>query len=474
VDVVTDDQNGSLYVHVDSAAMLESDNFPDGNSFEEGDTVNVTLKFYEESDLVDENTKIFATFEIVEPDAEFDSNAEDADGDDIVEVEAAADQRITGTTNLAPGTEVNVRARATGDSPFLFSNETTVTPNGTFNVTFDFSNVSSEQEFDLEVSSPSEINDVSIDGVVAAAPSANVSISNQSGNGQTVMVDSVTMSEGGFVTIHDSTLVSDGDAIGSVRGTSEYLENGTTENVTVSLDAPLNESGTVIAMPHLDTNGNEVYDFVTSEGAEDSPYTTAAGEIVTDSANYTVEDGEIATVSIEAQEGDGSSVTVASAFLPNGGFVTIHDSTVSDDPIGSVRGTSEYLEPGTSEDITVALDDPFTESQVAIAMPHRDTNGNQTYDFVTSEGEEDAPYLNADDQIVIDSADYTIPTPTPTPTEPPTDSPTPTETAEPTDSPTPMDTTEPPTTTSTGQPGFTVIVALMAFLAAALLAIRRD
>jgi PGF-CTERM protein len=268
--------------------------------------------------------------------------------------------------------------------------------------------------------------------------------------------------------------VSDGDAIGSVRGTSEYLENGTTENVTVSLDAPLNESGTVIAMPHLDTNGNEVYDFVTSEGAEDSPYTTAAGEIVTDSANYTVEDGEIATVSIEAQEGDGSSVTVASAFLPNGGFVTIHDSTVSDDPIGSVRGTSEYLEPGTSEDITVALDDPFTESQVAIAMPHRDTNGNQTYDFVTSEGEEDAPYLNADDQIVIDSADYTIPTPTPTPTEPPTDSPTPTETAEPTDSPTPMDTTEPPTTTSTGQPGFTVIVALMAFLAAALLAIRRD
>jgi PGF-CTERM protein len=107
-------------------------------------------------------------------------------------------------------------------------------------------------------------------------------------------------------------------------------------------------------------------------------------------------------------------------------------------------------------------------------MPHRDTNGNQAYDFVSSEGEEDAPYLNADDQIVIDSADYTIPTPTPTPTEPPTDSPTPTETAEPTDSPTPMDTTEPPTTTSTGQPGFTVIVALMAFLAAALLAIRRD
>jgi PGF-CTERM protein len=282
------------------------------------------------------------------------------------------------------------------------------------------------------------------------------------------------MSEGGFVTIHDSTLVSDGDAIGSVRGTSEYLEAGTTENVSVTLDTPLNESGTVIAMPHLDTNGNETYDFVTSEGADDGPYTDADGNITTDSANYTVEAAETATVSIEAQSGDGSSVSVASAFLPNGGFVTIHDSTVSDDPIGSVRGTSEYLEPGTSEDITITLDEPFTETQAAIAMPHRDTNGNQTYDFVSSEGEDDAPYLNADDQIVIDSADYTVATPTATPSEEtPTATATATATAEaPTETMEPG--TEPPTTTTGGQAGFGVIVALIAFLAAALIAVRRD
>ena len=57
-------------------------------------------------------------------------------------------------------------------------------------------------------------------------------------------------------------------------------------------------------------------------------------------------------------------------------------------------------------------------------MPHRDTNGNEVYDFVSSEGAEDAPYFNANDEIVLDGAQISVPSePTPTPTETPTETP---------------------------------------------------
>ena len=41
------------------------------------------------------------------------------------------------------------------------------------------------------------------------------------------------------------------------------------------------------------------------------------------------------------------------------------------------------------------------------AMPHLDTNGNQTYDFLTSNGDADGPYT-MDGQPVLDSAMFTV------------------------------------------------------------------
>ena len=127
----------------------------------------------------------------------------------------------------------------------------------------------------------------------ATADPATVTFGDQSSDGQTVVVDSATLPEGGFVTIHDDTLL-DGNVIGSVIGVSGPLEPGTYENVTVPLFTvpggpmgELTEDATLIAMPHLDTNANNIYDFVTSAGADDGPYLTN-GSAVTDAANVTV------------------------------------------------------------------------------------------------------------------------------------------------------------------------------------------
>ena len=110
-----------------------------------------------------------------------------------------------------------------------------------------------------------------------------------------------------------------------------------------------------------------------------------------------------------AQTTDGSTVTVDSATLSRGGFVTIHDGTLLEgEVIGSVRGTSDYLKAGSHSDVEVSLDDPYEEDGTAIAMAHRDTNGNQEYDFVDSEGESDGPYVTDGGDPVLDDAELTV------------------------------------------------------------------
>ena len=176
----------------------------------------------------------------------------------------------------------------------------------------------------------------------------------------------------------------------------------------------------------------------------------------------------ISDVTVPADQDELSTITVDSAYLPRGGFITIHDGTLADGAtFDSVRGTSEYIEADTEvSDVEVELDDPYTEDGQALAMPHEDTNGNEEYDFVTSEGEEDVPYTDpaeGEDGAYFVGASVTFETPTPTVTA--TDEPTATATDGPTDTPTP---------TSSDQPGFGAVLALIALIGAALLAARRN
>ncbi|WP_276657276.1 PGF-CTERM sorting domain-containing protein [Haloquadratum walsbyi] len=77
---------------------------------------------------------------------------------------------------------------------------------------------------------------------------------------------------------------------------------------------------------------------------------------------------------------------------------------------------------------------------------------------------------------VVEQVTEETPTPEPTATEEPTPTatPEPTATEEPTPTATPEPETEEPTSTPTGTPGFGIVVALIALIAAALLAVRRN
>ncbi|PSP55605.1 hypothetical protein BRC82_04815 [Halobacteriales archaeon QS_1_67_19] len=114
-----------------------------------------------------------------------------------------------------------------------------------------------------------------------------------------------------------------------------------------------------------------------------------------------------ASVTINDQESDGQQIVVESVTMADGGFVTIHDDSVEETALASVLGTSVYLGPGTHTNVTIILARPIEEDQTLVAMPHRDTNDNEVYDFVLSSGEFDGPYT-ADDGAVTDSAQVTV------------------------------------------------------------------
>jgi hypothetical protein len=219
---------------------------------------------------------------------------------------------------------------------------------------------------------------------------AAVEFNNQTTEGETVTVDSVTVPEGGFVAIHNLSL-QDGNTLGSVVGVSEYLEAGTHEDVEITLfegvegtefsqsDLKNNANIPLIAMPHSDTDGDEEYGFVASNGSEDGPYTAGGGALVDQALMDVGGDAtETAAVDFDNQSTDGETVTVDSVTVPDGGFVAIHNES------GAVIGVSDSLEAGTTENVEVPLFEgvegtEFNQSELEndsalVAMPHYDRN----------------------------------------------------------------------------------------------------
>jgi PGF-CTERM protein len=294
--------------------------------------------------------------------------------------------------------------------------------------------------------------------------SASVTLSDQPSSGTAVVIDRVDLSEGGFVTVHDATVL-DGDTFDSVAGTSEYLEAGVHENVTVTLDERLTSGQTLIAMPHMDSDGNQNYTFVEDDGGADGPF-TYNGSAVVDPAEVTIE----ASIGFDAQSTNGSTVTISEVTLQDGGFVTVHDDSLLDGAVfDSIRGTSEYLGPGTHENVTVTLDDPVEENTTLIPMAHRDTDGDEAYTFEESGGSADGAYVGDGGGAVVASAQVTYENMGGMDDNMTEEEPTDGMTDEMTDM---ENGTATPTSGGSG-PGFTAVAALLAIVGAALLAARK-
>jgi hypothetical protein len=196
-------------------------------------------------------------------------------------------------------------------------------------------------------------------GTEQLVPKTAVTVENQQSDGTSVTVDSVSLSEGGFVAIHE------GSAGGTVVGVSSYLSSGDHEDVVVALDQPLTANGTVVAMPHRDTDGDQSFTFVESGGSADGPYTDG-GAPVTDAAAVTIppEPASFAVSDLVAPAGvtQGESVTVE-ATVENVGEATstrLVEFRIDADGDGTPEavGVNETLTLAGGENATVAFTVP--------------------------------------------------------------------------------------------------------------------
>ncbi|MGB9952925.1 DUF7282 domain-containing protein [Haloarcula marismortui] len=285
--VVVDDPDNNTYFVAVKTELASFDSGVPIRDDDEDDELVANFTVSADTGLSEDNDGVEDDYSIVDRDATLDT----ANG--LVQAQAAADQQITGTTTVAPGSELEVEVESDSDSnPFLDRPEATVGQNGTFSATADFSDYSAGTNFTAQTLDVDGDNlGDEEDGQLTDAATATVSISDQESDGSEVVVDSAQLSEGGFIAIHA------GNASGDVVGNSEYLEAGSHEDITITLDEPMDEDFTAVAMPHLDTNGNEAYDFPGADG----PY-TANGSAVTDSANVTVGTEEEPTATEEPTE----------------------------------------------------------------------------------------------------------------------------------------------------------------------------
>ncbi|MFA9417843.1 CARDB domain-containing protein [Natrinema sp. HArc-T2] len=115
-----------------------------------------------------------------------------------------------------------------------------------------------------------------------------------------------------------------------------------------------------------------------------------------------------ASIDFPDQESTGEQVTIANVSLSEGGFVAVYDGVAVDADPDAIVGVSDYLEPGDHQNVTIDLDEPLAASGAVVAVPHHDTNDDETFQYVDSGGEEDVPYVTGAGAPVIDGAFVTV------------------------------------------------------------------
>lgn len=119
----------------------------------------------------------------------------------------------------------------------------------------------------------------------------NVRFDKQTTRGENVTVQFVSLPEDGYVAIHTSEMLQT-TGFGRVVGVSGYLKAGTYRNVTINLyEVPggdfnirqLQKNRTLVAVVHRETSEapkTPTFNFVTTNGREDGPYTANDSPII--------------------------------------------------------------------------------------------------------------------------------------------------------------------------------------------------
>jgi hypothetical protein len=241
---------------------------------------------------------------------------------------------------------------------------------------------------------------------MASGP-ASLAVQDQTSDGTTIVVASIELPSAGFIAVH----ADNGGSPGPVIGTSELLPAGRSNDVTVTLDAPLEGTSIVWPMAHIDMDGDGEYTFMPPDNAVDVPAISADGNVAVAPAAVTLlPDRGPASLEALDQEGLGLGLIVASVTLPAQGFIAVHAD--ADGAPGPVIGVSNLLAAGTSTDVEVIFDEPLEESAKVFPMVHIDMDGDGEYTFVPPDDAIDLPATIDNGDVAVVNVNLTVLPPT--------------------------------------------------------------
>jgi predicted lipoprotein with Yx(FWY)xxD motif len=149
----------------------------------------------------------------------------------------------------------------------------------------DSADTTTASEATAETTAADDASDAPDDSVTEPVTGpATITASDQSGDGTSVSVASVSVPTDGFVVVH----ADGGGSPGPILGWSDLLPAGDNTDVVVELREPLAESAIVYPMAHVDANGNGEYEFMPPDVTIDVPATTADGAVAVLPINYDV------------------------------------------------------------------------------------------------------------------------------------------------------------------------------------------
>jgi surface glycoprotein (TIGR04207 family)/PGF-CTERM protein len=242
--------------------------------------------------------------------------------------------------------------------------------------------------------------------------------------------------------------------------------------------------------------GNTSADFLSEDETVNTSVTFTSQEISLTTVNATASDSGTVSGTTNVAPGTEIRVQVQSTegttprFVSTKRVVVQSDGTFSasfdftDNAAGdeydvTASGSSDRSGLSTTESgILQAAEETPTDTPTSTATP-ADNESTATATSTPTMNGTDTPTMNGTDTPTDEPTDTPTDEPTDTPTDEPTDEPTDTPTDEPTDTPTDAPDTDEPTETATesptttGTPGFTAVLGVVALLGAALVALRR-
>lgn len=263
--VLVDSDSDRYYVVVDTAALdLEPLNATGGNcapTLSGDDRAAVELQLPASSTLTVDGSENATTepFAVATPTASLDDST----------LRAGTNQSVSGSTVLAPGTELAVTVEGAGVDE---TTAATVDADGRFDATVDLTAAERFANLTVTVTTGGDpVTGGSRTAVVGAdTPAVRLGDQTVGADASTLDVDLASLPEGGFVVLeHD----------GDVLGASTH-EEGVVRDLAVPFENPPSGTAEVRAVAYRDANGNGEFDDA------DQPY-TAAGE--SPAADATVE-----------------------------------------------------------------------------------------------------------------------------------------------------------------------------------------